>query len=175
MNLKKSSRTVIVTGGQRSGKSLFAESLALSLADKPVYLATARIYDAEMQHRVEEHKRRREAKWKNIESPLYISGHSFSKNDVVLVDCITMLATNWFLEKNESIEETLIALKEEINLLMASDATFIIVTNEIGLGGISGNEMLRKFVDVQGEINQYVASLADEVYMMISGIPIKIK
>ena len=82
---------------------------------------------------------------------------------------------NWMFEKNENIGEALSALKSQISLVMESGAIVIIVTNEIGLGGVSENELQRKFTDLQGMINQYVSSIADEVYMVVSGIPMKIK
>ena len=99
----------------------------------------------------------------------------FSQDEVVLVDCLTFWATNWLFDKNENIDEALNALKNQIELLTDSGVTLIIVTNEIGLGGISPNSLQRKFADLQGMINQYVSSIADEVYMVVSGIPLKIK
>ncbi|MDE6638104.1 MAG: bifunctional adenosylcobinamide kinase/adenosylcobinamide-phosphate guanylyltransferase, partial [Muribaculaceae bacterium] len=82
-------RLIMVTGGQRSGKSVFAERLALSMSAHPIYLATARVYDEEMRKRVEIHKQRRENQWQNIESPLYITENEFQDSDVVLLDCLT--------------------------------------------------------------------------------------
>lgn len=172
---KKPSRMIMVTGGQRSGKSLFAEKLALTLSDHPTYLATARVYDEEIRRRVEVHKQRRQHQWRNLEAPLTLDGISISPQETVLVDCLTMWATNWLLEKNENMKEAYSHLKDGIDELRATGATLIIVTNEIGLGGVSPNELQRKFTDLQGMINQYVASLSDEVYLLVSGIPVKIK
>lgn len=165
----------MVTGGQRSGKSVFAENLALSLTDKPTYLATARVMDEEMRKRVEIHKLRRQDHWRNLESPLDISGFEFSPSDVVLIDCLTLLATNWFFEKGESADKALAEIKVQIDALRSKPGTFIIVTNEIGLGGVSGNALQRQFTDLQGYANQYLASVSQEVYMIVSGIPMKIK
>ncbi len=172
---EKTQRIIMVTGGQRSGKSLFAENLALQLSPRPTYLATAQVYDDEMRHRVEVHKKRREHRWRNLEAPLAIDDISFSPDDTVLVDCLTMWATNWLFEAKEDLQEAFDALKLQIDLLIAAGATLIMVTNEIGLGGTSPNALQRKFTDLQGVINQYVASLSDEVYMLVSGIPVKIK
>lgn len=165
----------MVTGGQRSGKSVFAESLAFTRSPRPTYLATARIFDEEMRQRVKIHQDRRAARWRNLETPLGIEGLHFDKDEVVLVDCLTLWATNWLLEKNENTDEALSALKHQIGMLLGSGAICIIVTNEIGLGGVSENALQRKFTDLQGLINQYVASIADEVYMVVSGLPVKIK
>lgn len=165
----------MVTGGQRSGKSAFAEKLALRLSCRPTYLATAKVLDEEMAHRVAIHKERRKDHWRNIESPLYVDKITFSDNEVVLIDCLTLWATNWFFEKKECAESASVALKGQIEWLLEKNATFIIVTNEIGLGGVNPNQMQRKFADLQGGINQYVASIAEEAYLIISGLPVKIK
>lgn len=165
----------MVTGGQRSGKSVFAERLALSMSAHPIYLATARVYDEEMRHRVETHKQRRENQWQNIESPLYITENEFQDSDVVLLDCLTLWATNWFFELGEQVEEALGEMKRQIESVINTGATFIMVTNEIGLGGVSANAMQRQFADLQGYLNQFVAEKADEVYLTVSGIPVKIK
>lgn len=172
---KVMARIILVTGGQRSGKSVFAENLALQLSKHPTYLATARIMDKEMENRVAIHKERRKDVWRNIEAPLYADEMNFEEKEVVLIDCLTLWATNWFFEKKEDINSAASAIKRQIESLHKKDATYIIVTNEVGLGGVSSNSVQRKFADLQGEINQYVAYMAEEVYMTISGIPIKIK
>lgn len=172
---KVMARIILVTGGQRSGKSVFAEKLALQLSGHPTYLATARIMDKEMENRVAIHKERRKDVWRNIEAPLYADEITFEEKEVVLIDCLTLWSTNWFFEKNEDIKSAASAIKRQIESLHEKDATYIIVTNEVGLGGVSPNSMQRKFADLQGEINQYVASMAEEVYLTISGIPVKIK
>lgn len=172
---KETQRIIMVTGGQRSGKSLFAEKVALDMSPRPVYLATARVSDDEMRKRVEIHRNRRRLRWKNLEAPLSVEGLDFSPNDVVLLDCLTLWAANWLFEKNENLDEALSELKLQIDTLVAAGASLIFVTNEIGLGGVSPNPLQRKFTDLQGLANQYVASIADEVYLVVSGIPVKIK
>jgi len=174
-NKERPQHIIMVTGGQRSGKSLFAERIALEMSTHPTYLATARIFDDEMRRRVEVHKNRRCLQWRNLEAPLSIDGLHFLPNETILVDCLTMWATNWLFETNEKIDEAFTELKRQIDRLIATGASFIFVTNEIGLGGVSTNALQRKFTDLQGMINQYVASLSDEVYMSVSGIPVKIK
>ena len=169
----------MITGGQRSGKSEEAERLALSLSESPVYLATAQVLDEEMRHRVSLHQRRRGPQWTNIEEPLWPSRHNFTGR-VVLMDCLTLWLTNLLFAEDaemteEQVERVLQAAKNEFDRLAEQKATFIIVTNEIGLGGTSENRLQRLFTDLQGWMNQYVATRADEVILMVSGIAVKIK
>ena len=160
----------MITGGQRSGKSTYAESLALKLSPNPVYLATARIWDEEFRKRVEAHKARRGAEWTNIEEEKYLSRHDVTGR-AVLIDCCTLWLTNFFSEGMEDIEE----IKEEFDRFTSQEATFIFVTNEIGMGGTSANALQRRFTDFLGWLNQYIAEKADEVVLMISGIKVRIK
>ena len=167
-------KVILITGGCRSGKSDYAEQMALSLSPNPVYVATARIWDQDFALRVERHKARRATRWTNIEEETNIGRFDFSGR-VVLVDCLTLWATNFFFDTNSDPDTCLSAMKSEFDKMISHDATYIFVTNEIGLGGISDNELQRRFTDLQGSINQYVAAKADEVIMMLSGIPIKVK
>ena len=166
-------RIILITGGQRSGKSQHAEELALSLADNPVYLATAHIWDDEFRERVHRHQERRGPQWTNIEEEKFLSRHDLTGR-VAVIDCVTLWLTNFFFENND-VEHTLEAVKEEFNRFTAHDATYIFVTNEIGSGGVSDNEIQRKFTDLEGWMNQYIASCADEVVWMVSGIAVKVK
>ena len=167
-------RIILVTGGARSGKSSYAEKLALSLSPNPVYLATARIWDEEFRKRVLRHQERRGPEWTNIEEEKELSHHSLSGR-TILIDCVTLWCTNFFFDLNADTDLALVAVKEEFNRFTAQDSTFIFVTNEIGMGGTSDNEIQRKFTDMQGWMNQYIAAQADEVVLMVSGIPVKIK
>jgi adenosylcobinamide kinase/adenosylcobinamide-phosphate guanylyltransferase len=167
-------RIIMVTGGARSGKSSYAESLALLLAPDPIYLATARIWDDEFRERVRRHQERRGPQWTNIEEEKFLSKHDVSGR-VVLVDCLTLWATNFFYDMESDVDKALDAIKAEFHKFTSQDATFIFVTNEIGMGGTSDNELQRKFTDMQGWMNQHVASCANAVIMMVSGIPVKIK
>ena len=94
---------------------------------------------------------------------------------VVVIDCVTLWCTNFFMEFDSNVAPSLEAVKKEFDKFTQQDATFIFVTNEIGWGGVSENKLQRKFTDLQGWINQYIASHADDVYLMASGIPVKIK
>lgn len=165
---------VLVTGGQRSGKSGYAQKRALSLTTNPVYLATSRIWDEEFRQRVLHHQADRGPEWTNIEEEKYLSHHNLNGR-VVVIDCVTLWATNFFFDNDSNVELSLAELKKEFNRLAEQDAYLIFVTNEIGLGGVSPDPVQRKFTDLQGWLNQYIASHADEVVVMISGIPLKIK
>ena len=190
-------KIILITGGERSGKSSYAEQLALSLSDHPVYLATARAWDEEFRERIKIHQKRRGPQWTNIEEEKHLSRHDL-KGRVVLVDCITLWCTNFFfdwasdntlpeetaiaLSEQEKAkqrvcqtEQTLQALKKEFDILIQQEATFIFVTNEIGWGGISPDEIQRAFTSLQGWTNQYIAAQAHDVFLMVSGIPVKIK
>ena len=167
-------RIILITGGSRSGKSSYAEQMALALSPEPVYMATARIWDEEFRERVRRHQARRGPQWTNIEEEKQLSRHDLTGR-VVLVDCLTLWATNFFFDLGSDVDRALEAVKAEFDRFTAQDATFLFVTNEIGMGGTSDNEIQRKFTDLQGWMNQYVASRADEVILMVSGIPVKIK
>lgn len=165
---------IMITGGARSGKSSYAEKLALSLSAHPVYMATARIWDEEFRQRVDKHQKRRGPEWTNIEEEKELGRHPV-EGQVVLIDCVTLWCTNFFFDLQSDIDLALAAIRNEFDRFVQQDATFIFVTNEIGMGATSENELQRKFTDLQGWVNQYIASLADEVILMVSGIPVKIK
>lgn len=167
------SHIILITGGQRSGKSAKAEELALNLVDNPVFVATAHIWDEEFRERVKRHQVRRGPQWTNIEEEKYLSRHDLTGR-VAVIDCVTLWLTNYFYECQD-VESTLIAVKEEFDRFTAQDATFIFVTNEIGSGGVSVDAVQRQFTDLEGWMNQYIASCADEVILMVSGIAVKIK
>ena len=198
MYIRTMKKIILITGGERSGKSRFAEQLALCLSDHPVYLATARIWDEEFNVRVERHRKRRGPQWTNIEEEKLLSRHRLEGRTVV-IDCLTLWATNFFfdyrpdpenrqnmlqdttMERQQAeeglrqVEYALQNVKREFLRFTDQDATFIFVTNEIGMGGVSANDVQRRFTDLLGWTNQFVASQADEVYLMVSGIPVKIK
>ena len=163
----------MIPGGQRSGKSKKAEELALSLSDRPVYVATAHIWDEEFRERVTRHQERRGPQWTNIEEEKFLSRHDLTGR-VAVIDCVTLWLTNFFFE-NQNVDEMLKTVKEEFERFTKNDATYIFVTNEIGSGGVSDNAVQRQFTDLEGWMNQYIASRADEVILMVSGIAVKIK
>ena len=167
-------KVILITGGQRSGKSKEAETMALHLSPNPVYLATAHIWDEEFQERVRKHQERRGPQWTNIEEETELSRHNLSGR-VVVIDCVTLWLTNFFSANDSDTDRSLELAKAEFDKFTMPDATYIFVTNEIGSGGVSENAIQRKFTDLEGWMNQYIASKADEVILMVSGIPVKIK
>lgn len=167
-------QVILVTGGERSGKSSYAQRLALSMTDNPVYLATAHVWDEEFRQRVERHQRDRGPEWTNIEEEKFLSRHDLTGR-VVVIDCVTLWSTNFFFENPDDVETTLSLIKKEFDALREQEACLIFVTNEIGMGGVPMDPVQRRFTDLQGWINQYIASKADKVILMVSGIPVTIK
>ena len=181
-------RIILITGGQRSGKSRYAEELALKLSNAPVYMATARIWDDEFRERVDKHRQRRGSQWTSIEEEQFLSRYDV-EGKVVVIDCITLWCTNFLFNHHAAakgggsgkeggvpeIEPILKEMQVEFDLFTRQDATFIFVTNEIGCGGVSENALQRRFTDLQGWMNQYVAARADDVVWMSCGIPVFIK
>ncbi|MCD7935297.1 MAG: bifunctional adenosylcobinamide kinase/adenosylcobinamide-phosphate guanylyltransferase [Tannerellaceae bacterium] len=167
-------KIILVTGGQRSGKSSYTQELALSLSPNPVYLATSRIWDEEHKRRIERHQADRGTEWTNLEEDKFLSKHTISGR-VAVIDCVTLWATNFFFDLDSDVDGCLKAIKKEFDTFVRQDAVFLFVTNEVGLGGTSPNDLQRRFADLLGWVNQYIASQADEVILMVSGIPVKIK
>lgn len=167
-------KIILVTGGQRSGKSSYAQRVALQWSANPVYLATSRVWDEEYRERIRRHQRDRGPQWTNIEEEKQLSRHSL-EGRVIVVDCLTLWSTNFFFDNDGQTDLSLTQLKEEFDRFTAQEAVFIFVTNEIGMGGVSENDVQRHFTDLLGWMNQYVAERADEVVWMVSGIPVKIK
>jgi len=171
MNSKK---IILITGGQRSGKSSYAQKLALSLSANPIYLATSAVWDEEHHQRIERHKRDRGAEWTNIEEQKDLQNIDVTGR-VVVIDCVTLWSTNFFSETNGNVELSLAAITERFEAFTLQNATFIFVTNELGLGGTSTNDLQRRFNDLLGWVNQHIADASDEVVLMVSGIPVYIK
>jgi len=163
-----------ITGGQRSGKSRFAQELALSKSQNPIYLATSRVWDEGHAARIERHKLDRGSQWQTIEEEKDISKLKLHGRTVVM-DCVTLWLTNFFYDMNSDVDQVLSRAKKEFDDFSKQDFNAIVISNEIGLGGHPTNELMMKFTDLQGWTNQYIASKADDVYLMVSGIPVKIK
>jgi len=180
-----------ITGGARSGKSRYAEKLAGESGKKVIYIATAQALDQEMAYRIAIHRQRRPAEWETIEEPEYVSrvlkniGESSKWTDygVILIDCLALLVSNRIPpDKAEDpaawgdLRESLLA---EINAIVYEAARIgkhvIIVSNEVGMGLVPEYPLGRLYRDLLGETNQMVTASADKVYIMVSGIPWKIK
>lgn len=167
-------KIILITGGQRSGKSSYAQTLALSLSANPMYLATSEVWDEEHRQRIERHKRDRGPEWTNVEELTDLQKVDV-QGRVVVIDCVTLWATNFFTRYEGNVDRSIGELKARFDEFITQDATFIFVTNEIGLGGISANDLQRRFTDLIGWANQHIARAADEVVLMVSGIAIKAK
>ena len=163
-----------ITGGERSGKSRYAQQLALELTDKPVYVATSRIWDKDFENRVQRHKNERDERWTSIEEEKELSKLDL-KNKVAVIDCVTLWLTNYYVDTKNNVEESLKQAKEEFDKLSQLDSTIIIISNEMGMGVHAHTEIGRKFVELQGWMNQYIATKADKAILMVSGIPVTIK
>lgn len=182
------STIILCSGGARSGKSEFAEQLALSLKGRKAYVATGQAFDDEMKDRIKKHQLRRGKEWITFEIPLYLHKNwEQIKNvsDVILIDCLTMFTSNHVLahgdintQEDSNRIETIIL--EELRLLLqeinnSNDKTVIFVTNEIGLGIVPENKLARYFRDITGRVNREVASAANKMYLTISGVTIELK
>ena len=167
-------KLILVTGGQRSGKSRYAQELALHLSDNPVYLSTSRVWDEEFKERVKRHQQDRGAQWTNLEEEKFISKCDV-RGRVVVIDCVTLWSTNFFFDNDSDVDKSLEEIKEEFDRFTRQEATFIFVTNEIGMGGIAVDPVQRRFTDLQGWVNQYIGRAADEVVLMVSGIAMRVK
>jgi adenosylcobinamide kinase/adenosylcobinamide-phosphate guanylyltransferase len=165
----------LITGGERSGKSGYAQNLALQLSDSPMYVATARKWDDDFQNRIDRHQQERDERWINVEKEKHLSEIDFSGR-VALIDCVTLWLTNFFVDTKNDVALSLEEAKTEFEKIAnQQDVTLIIVTNEIGMGVHADTHIGRKFTELQGWMNQFLASKADEVVLMVSGIPVKIK
>ena len=165
---------IFITGGVRSGKSRYAQDMALRLSPNPVYLATAKIWDDDFQERVNRHQAERGPEWANYEA--YQNLHLLPlQNRTVVIDCVTLWLTNFFVDTENDLEKSLAAFKQEIEYLTQLASTFIIISNELGMGLHADTTVGRKFTDLQGWANQYVAARADEVIFMVSGLPLYLK
>lgn len=163
-----------ISGGERSGKSRYAMDLALSLSDSPIYLATSRKWDSDFEERVERHQNERDKRWENWEEEKTI-GQLNVTGRVVVLDCVTLWLTNWFLDLEQDIEACLQQTKHELEQLFKQKATLIIISNEIGMGVHAESHMGRKFVELQGWTNQFIAEKSDKAIFMVSGLPLQLK
>lgn len=169
------SRLILVIGGIRSGKSEFACQLAKQLGKKVTVVATCIPLDEEMKARIQKHKLTRPKYWQTIEAPKdIISVLQQSTEEVILVDCLNMFISNLLLDNlsEEEILEKVISLVEVVN---KRDGCVIIVSNEVGSCLVPTNKLARQFTDILGKANQIVATHANEVYLLIAGISVKIK
>ena len=177
-------KIILVTGGARSGKSTFAEKLALKFGNgRAAYIATAQIFDDEMAHRVKVHQLRRGDEWTTFESPtaaeekIFAAGKNFG---AILFDCVTIYISNYLCAADIDDEQKLYddiqqLIQKLIDAAKNSDAVTIFVTNEVGAGIVPENKLARRFRDLAGFANQTLANNSDKVYLTVSGIAVDVK
>lgn len=171
----------LVLGGARSGKSSFAEQWLLSqqAERKRHYVATAQPFDAEMEARIAHHQQRRDASWHEHECPTALARliEGFAASDIVLIDCLTLWINNVIYNHGETANEAQIRSQvlQLVDALKVSPATFVVVSNEVGLGVVPMGEVSRLFVDHAGWMNQAVAKVANRVTFIAAGLPMKLK
>ena len=175
-----------ILGGARSGKSTYAETLAAERGQQILYVATAQAWDEEMALRIANHRTQRPAAWQTLEAPHRV-GTAIAATlqtynpDLILLDCLTLLASNIIVDLPESATEVeaSAALQVEVDALLAayaqSDASWILVSNEVGLGIVPAYRLGRVYRDALGRANQQVAAAADEVFFMVAGLPMVVK
>jgi adenosylcobinamide kinase/adenosylcobinamide-phosphate guanylyltransferase len=177
-------KSILITGGARSGKSTYAQELALKTGRAVLFVATAEAGDADMARRIEAHRRSRPAGWTTLEATIRIGrwvAENIGKNGTVIIDCITLLVNNVIRPYGETADAGLMEkavvteIEELINCMENSGVQFIIVTNEVGLGIVPADRVSRIYRDLLGKANQMLARHADEVYLMVAGIPLPVK
>ena len=175
-------KTIFITGGARSGKSLFAEKTALGFGTPLCYLATAQPLDDEMGERIEQHQNRRGDAWQTIEEDLHLA-QALARSDgsyrAILVDCLTLWISNLLFRYEDSGEDAAERILEDVHRLTATlrdmRTPVIFVSNEVGMGIVPDNTLGRIFRDIAGQTNQILAAGADEAWLVVSGIPLKLK
>ena len=179
-------KCILILGGVRSGKSQFAQELASQIGGPVLFVATGEALDEEMRQRIEDHKRARPSGWRTVEAPLSVGrriSEEIGSAEVVILDCLTLLASNVIGECGdpEQIDAGLVSekLAVEIEELAACiekvEASFILVSNEVGMGLVPDNRLGRLYRDCLGKANRELAHRADTVYFMVAGIPMRVK
>lgn len=181
--LNLSTHLTLILGGARSGKSDYAEKLAASMGQHILYIATAEAKDEEMAARIKAHQQARPAQWQTVEAPQNVGaalGAISNRPDAILLDCLTLLASNIVLAMEEQPQPAIeIALQKEIDQLLAAQARLsaplIVVSNEVGLGLVPPYPLGRIYRDVLGRANQQLAGRANRVLFMVAGLPMTVK
>jgi adenosylcobinamide kinase/adenosylcobinamide-phosphate guanylyltransferase len=172
----------LILGGARSGKSSLAEKIAKESGKHVVYVATATVYDNEMQQRIARHVDDRPNHWVTVEEPLKLAevltrySQDKSQQDVcVLVDCLTLWLSNVLMQKDECLEQYKASLLKVLNTLNDFSGPVILVSNEVGQGIVPMGELSRRFVDEAGWLHQEIAAIAQSVTLVVAGLPLVLK
>ena len=172
--MEKLSKTLtLVTGGAASGKSALAERVARGTAKTKIYIATLQPFDDEMRAKAVQHQADRGDDWTTIEAPIDVANvlRKAAPDDVILLDCATLWLTNVILADMD----VQVACDEMVNALVTCPCDVIVVSNEVGMGIVPDNALSRKFRNAQGKLNQMIATKADTVVTVISGLPLVLK
>jgi adenosylcobinamide kinase/adenosylcobinamide-phosphate guanylyltransferase len=163
----------LITGGARSGKSVFAENLTLSKGDRAIYIATAESFDSEMEARIQAHQDRRGPEWDTLYAPVDLLAALTQSDGSLprLVDCLTLWVSNMMLADLDWRS----AATQLAATIKTQKAPVIFVTNEVGMGIVPENKLARQFRDAAGWVNQTIAAEVDELYFCVSGYPMKVK
>lgn len=166
-------KSILVTGGARSGKSLLAEQLTLQFGQPAIYVATAQAGDAEMAARITDHRSRRGDGWTTVETPLALVQTLRDTDDGSprLVDCLTLWLSNLMLAGADWGGEA----ADLAASLPALQGPVVLVTNEVGAGIVPANALARDFRDAAGVVNQRIAAACDQVWLSVAGCPMRIK
>ena len=167
---------ILITGGARSGKSIYAEQRAAALGSRRLYVATAEPKDEEMTRRISEHKSRRGKEWATIEEPVELAEALLAqrgRTDCTLVDCLTLWLSNLLLRRDGKYAVR--KVEELIETLPQLDFHLVLVTNEVGWGIVPDNMLARQFRDLAGWANQQFAAAANEVVLTVAGVPMIVK
>jgi adenosylcobinamide kinase/adenosylcobinamide-phosphate guanylyltransferase len=164
----------LVLGGARSGKSRYAAELALRLSATPLYVATSRIWDDDHRARIERHRRERGPEWRTIECEVELGSLALT-GEVTVIDCLTLWLSNLFSDAPSDLDACAARARGELDRLLQQPAHFLLVSNELGQGLHAPTELGRKFTDLQGWVNQHAAARADNVVLMVAGIPLFVK
>ena len=170
-----SKRLSLVLGGVRAGKSSYAQQLAQA-GERVLFAATAEALDDDMSRRIRAHQEARPSEWDTLEEPLDIVGSlaaRLRRYDTVLLDCLTLWVSNLMLA--ETVTDIPAEARRLLDLYQAGDASWIVVSNEVGLGIIAPTRLGRVYAEELGRVNQIVAAAADEVYFMAAGLPLSLK
>lgn len=169
---------ILITGGTRSGKSDYAQRLAEAHDGSLLYVATATVADSEMAARVARHRQARGARWNVLEEPLDLCTRlpeAASGQGAVLLDCVTLWITNLLFANQEEPAAVKAEIRRFLLLLSHIEAPVYLVTNEVGGGIVPENRLARLFRDLAGEVNQELAAAASSVWLVVSGLPLRLK
>jgi adenosylcobinamide kinase/adenosylcobinamide-phosphate guanylyltransferase len=166
---------ILILGGARSGKSRYAQELAQRLSPAPWYVATSRVWDDDHRARIERHKRERGSTFHTLEAELDLAALPLAGH-VVVIDCVTLWLSNYFHDSDGDVEASRARAERQIDALVDTPgSTLLLVSNELGMSLHAPTELGRKFVDLQGVVNQYIAARARAGVLMGAGIPHYVK